>query len=245
MWGPLFPWNPIKIGYTTIKSPKATVYVDDMTQEDSIVYDIQQIVKDEEKFHGLNYTRPFKIIVLSKDSQNKRYLPWMNGSSFSVSLSPLNLIYIGKNARKSPNGIGPHLKHELSHLLIDQNTSLKKAMKIHKQVWLVEGIAELFSGHTFYSKEELTHLINQNPHQIPILKEQTPQNMSWKQLQLEYSYYRYFMEFLIENYGLEKMHRYIKRYIDAPLNYKKSFLGVYPVELGSVFNAYNIILLKD
>lgn len=238
-WGPLFPWNPVKIGYTKINSQKATIYVNDITEKDSIVYQIQEIINNEEAFHGLHYVDNVKIVVLNKESNNKRYLPWLNGSGYSVSVSPVNLIYIGSNARKSPSGIEPYLKHELSHLLIDQNTSFKKAMKIHRQAWFVEGIAEYFSGHTFYSKNELMRLIKLNKVQLPSIKEISPQNMSWQELQLEYSYYKYFIEFLAETHGLNKMQEYLKNYINDPANYNESFMKVYSIDLNEILKKYN------
>ncbi|MFQ6676706.1 MAG: hypothetical protein ACE5D0_00150 [Fidelibacterota bacterium] len=190
-WGPLFPWNPIKFGYEKISALKATVYVNNFTERDSSVYHIDQIMQEEENFHGLTYVNHLTIVVLNKESNNKRYLPWLKGSGYSVSLSPLNLIYIGSNARKSPPGIESYLKHELSHMFIDQNTTFKKAMKIHKQAWFVEGIAEYFSGHSFYTKNELMKLMKTTNIEMAGLKEKSPQNMSEQELRLKYSYYRY------------------------------------------------------
>ena len=71
-WGPLFPWNPVKIGYTKISSSKATIYVNDITENDTVVYRIQEIIKKEEEFHDLHYVDNFKIVVLNKESNNKR-----------------------------------------------------------------------------------------------------------------------------------------------------------------------------
>lgn len=236
-WGPLFPWSPIKIGYTKISSSKVTIYVDDITENDSVVYRIQEILDKIEEFHGLHYVNNFRIVVLGAESNNKRYLPWLNGSGYSVSLSPLNLIYIGANARKSPFGIEPHLKHELSHLLIDQNTSFSKAMMIHKQVWLVEGIAEYFSNHSFKSKSDLINLVKQDYVQLPTIKEKSPQNMSWEELQLEYSYYNYFIEFLVESHGLERLQEFIKMYINEPENYRELFVKVYSIDLNEILKS--------
>ena len=237
-WGPLFAWNPIKIGYKKIPVYKATVYVNDLTEKDSVVYHINEIIQEEENFHGLTYVDHFKIVVLKKESNNKRYLPWLRGSGYSVSVSPLNLIYIGPNARKSPSGIESYLKHELSHLLIDQNTSFKKAMKIHKQAWFVEGIAEYLSGHSFYSKSELRKLIKLNKVSWTSLTEKSPQNMSWQELQLKYSYYKYFIEFLVETHGMSKLQEYIKLYINDPESYNELFVKVYSMDLDEILIVY-------
>jgi hypothetical protein len=242
LWGPLFAWNPLKIGYTKIKTPRAIIYINDMTAKDSVVYRINEIIAEEEKFHGLDYIDDFKIIILNQESNNKRYLPWLKGSGFSVSLSALNLIYIGANARKSSSGIETYLKHELSHLLIDQNTSFKKAMKIHNQAWFSEGIAEYFSGHRFYSKDEIDRLIELNNIQVTNFDDNHPSNMPWQELRLKYSYYGYFIEFLVENYEIENLQNFTKLYLDDPDNYVKIFSKEYTTDLNEVIKKYHLSL---
>ena len=70
-WGPLFPWNPVKIGYTKIDSPKATIYIKNISHKDSVVYRIGEIIRAEEKFHDLRYQDHFKIIILDTQENNK------------------------------------------------------------------------------------------------------------------------------------------------------------------------------
>lgn len=157
-WGPLFPWNPIKIGYEKIESSKATAYITDYNGEE-VVYKLDEIIQEEEKFHDLKFKEKFKIIILGKESNMKRYLPWMSGSGYSVKLGSMNVIYIGANARNSPFGIGVFLKHEISHLLIHQNTSSHdKNMEIVTQGWLAEGVATYFGGPQYYNKDEFLEL---------------------------------------------------------------------------------------
>ena len=241
-WGPLYPWNPIKIGYKKIKSAKATIYISDITEKDSIVYSINEIILEEEKFHDLKYVDDFKIIILNKESNMKRYLPWLKGSGYSVSLSLVNLIYIGPNAKKSPYGIERYLKHELSHLLIDQNTSHKYSKTIHDQGWLAEGVAEYFSGHSFYSKTEFLELYRMNKSHLSDLNEKNPLNMSFKDVKLHYTHYKLFIEFLIESYGIEKFQYYLKKYIKDPDDYKNFFIEVYYHDLNSILNEFNSTL---
>ncbi len=237
-WGPLFAWNPIKIGYKKIKSSKAVIYINEMTERDSVVYRIDQIILEEEKFHDLKYVDDFKIIILDKDSNMKRYVPWLKGSGYSVSISLANLIYIGPTARKSPSGIEPYLKHELSHLLIDQNTTFKKALGIHEQGWFGEGIAEYFSGHSFYSKSEFLEVCRMNNFHFTSLYEKNPIKMSIREVRLNYTFYRYFIEFLIENYGMKKLQDYLKKYISNPGNYKELFVEVYSGDLNKLLDKF-------
>ena len=238
-WGPLFPWSPIRSGYKKITSSKATIYIRDFSERDSVVYHIDQIIQDEENFHDLKYVDDFKIIILDEESNMKRYLPWLNGSGYSVSLSLANVVYIGPTARKSQAGIEPYLKHELSHLLIGQNTTFKKTLKILDQGWFGEGIAEYFGGHSFYSKDEFLQLWRINNLQLSSLVEKNPHKMSARELKLRYSYYRFFMEFVIENFGLKKLQEYLKKYIDNPEDYKKLFVEVYSTDLDEILRKFN------
>lgn len=241
-WGPLFPWNPIKSGYEIISSSKATVYFSDLSERDSVVYHIEEIIREEEKFHDLKYADDFKIIILKKDSNMKRYLPWLKGSGYSVSLSLANVVYIGPTARKSSAGIEPYLKHELSHLLVGQNTTFKNGLKILDQGWFGEGIAEYFSGHSFYDKDEFLQLWKINNLQLSGLFEQNPHKMSAEELKLRYSYYGFFIEFLVENFGINKLQQYLKRYINNPENYKELFVEVYAVDFDQVVEQFDLSL---
>jgi hypothetical protein len=53
-WGPLFPWNPLKIGYKKIESSKATVYITDYDDE-NVVYQLDEIILAGENFHGIEF----------------------------------------------------------------------------------------------------------------------------------------------------------------------------------------------
>jgi hypothetical protein len=174
LWGPLFPWNPLKFGYKKIESSKATVYITDH-EDENVVYQLDEIILAGENFHGIEFRKRFKIIVLGKESNMKRHLPWLKGSGYSVKLGSLNLIYIGANARNSPYGVGVFLKHEISHLLIHQNTSSgDDNMEILKQGWLAEGVATYFGGPYYYNKHEFIELWKANGLMYNSLYEENP-----------------------------------------------------------------------
>jgi hypothetical protein len=243
-WGPLFPWNPIKPDYEKIASAKVTIYITERTENDSVVYKIGEILREAEQFHDLKYVDNIKIIIVDKESNMKRFLPWLGGSGYSVSLSFVDVIYIGPTARKSPKGIEPYLKHEMSHLLIGQNTTFKKGLKIHKQSWFSEGIAEYFSRRSFYSKNELANLIEGNYLELTNLREKSPQEMSIGELQLKYSYYGFFIEFLIDHYGLLKFQKFLKDYIREPGIYHRLFRRIYMIDPEEMLKKYHFSLTQ-
>ena len=239
LWGPLFPWNPLKFGFKKIESPKATVYITDFNGE-NVVYKLDEILQEGEKFHGMGFKEKFKIIILGKESNMKRYLPWMKGSGYSVKLGFLNVIYIGANARNSQYGIGVFLKHEISHLLIHQNTSSSgNNLEILKQGWLAEGVATYFGGPHYYEKNEFIELWTENGLTFDNLYEENPLEMDRSIFRLKYTYYRFFIEFLIETYGIEKFQAYLKSYINNPKSYKIIFPEVYNEELNEILRKYN------
>lgn len=60
-------------------------------------------------------------------------------------------------------------------------------------------------------------------------------------IRLKYTYYRVFIEFLIETYGIERFQAYLKSYINNPKGYKMIFPDVYNEGLNEIlwnFNTY-------
>jgi hypothetical protein len=238
-WGPLFPWNPLKFGFQKIESSKATVYITEFNGE-NVVYKLDEILQEEEEFHGIEFNEKFRIIILGKESNMKRYLPWLGGSGYSVKLGSLNVIYIGANARNSPYGIGVFLKHEISHLLIHQNArSGSNNMEILKQGWLSEGVATYFGGPHYYEKNQFIELWTKKGLTFDNLYEENPLEMDGSIFILKYTYYRFFVEFLIETYGIEKLQAYLKSYIINPKSYKIIFPEIYDEELIEILRKYN------
>ncbi len=241
-WGPLFPWSPLKPGFTKLHVPGAKVFIKDPAGGDSVLYRLDDILLEAENFHGLEYQEKIRIVVLNHGANMQRYLPWMRGSGFSVSLSAVNLIYIGPNARRATVGIGPHLKHELSHMLVDQNTTFKTALVLHEQGWLVEGLAEVFSGHKFYTKTEFLDLCRRKGIRFSGLQEQNPLSMSFGDLRLKYTYYRLFATFLLDSYGLDAIQDYLLKYLERPGDYRNLFAEIYSRDLEEILGEFDASL---
>ncbi len=237
--GPLFPWNPIKSGFKRIASSKATLYVKDYDGVSS-VYSIDKLIQEEEKFHDLNFKKKFKIIIPGGETGMKRFLPWLKGSTYSVKLGSVNVIYIGPTGRNSPYGIDVFLKHEISHLLIHQHvSSSKKNFEILKQGWLAEGIATFYGGPHYYEKDEFIKLWLEKGMGFDSLYEADPHEMDKDIIRLKYTYYRFFTEFLINTFGLEQLQYYLKSYITNPENYKALFSEVFNEDIYAILVKFN------
>ncbi len=238
-WGPLFPWSPIKPGFNRIGSSKATTYII-KNEGDSVVYAIDEIIQEVEKFHDLKFKRKFKIIILGRESNMKRFLPWLRSSGYSVKIGYANLIYIGANARNSSYGVRVFLKHEISHLLLHQNmASGLDNLRTVDQGWLAEGAATYFGGPHYYEKTGFVEYWERNNLAFDSLYEQNPRKMDRNIFAQKYTYYRFFVQFLIDAYGLEKFQSYLKEYLRAPLDYKMLFPKVYNEDLNSILKKFD------
>lgn len=244
-WGPLFPWSALKPGYKKIRSTKATVYIKNMTDRDSVVYRIDEVIWEEENFHGLKYQDNFRIVVLDAESNMRRYLPWIKGSGYSVSLSRANLVYIGPVAKRSAGGIEPYLRHELSHMLIDQNTTFKKAIMMHEQGWLVESVAKYFSNRSFYTKAAFLRIYRNKTLRDSELVLKNPLKMSVEEITFYYTCYRFFIEYLVDRYGAQKFRYYLKAYIDDPENFRSLFAEIYHEDFENIWAGFQDALEKD
>lgn len=49
----------------------------------------------------------------------------------------------------------------------------------------------------------------------------------------------FFVEFLVEHFSLEKLQRYLKKYLETPDDYKKIFEEVYLINLDDILIKFN------
>jgi len=244
-WGPLFPWSPIKPGFDRIESSKATTYIT-RNEGDSVVYAMDEIIKEAEAFHDLRFKKRFKVIILGSKSSMKRFLPWLRGSGYSVKIGYANLIYIGANARTSPYGVRVFLKHEISHLLLHQNmASGRDNLRIVDQGWLTDGVATYFGGPQYYEKNEFVASWEANNLAFDSLHEQNPLTMDRSMRALKYTYYRFFVQFLIDTHGLGKFQAYLKEYLRTPLDYKMLFPKVFGDDLNGILKKFDSYMHQE
>lgn len=227
VFGPAFPWSPVKPGYNVVATKEAIIVTKDRSHLDSLILEIDSLMKQQESLHGLKYGNKLKIVVCQSQTELNRFIPWINTRGVGgVALLTGDVVYINspkiRSERKSEL---EYLKHEISHSLIHQNTSFKNTFETRRQKWVLEGAATFFGGPVYhtkgaFSRQFKTLHVSSKSHSEndPVGLAELARNLSSKDPKLSYSLYRFFVAYLIEKHGLEKFQQFLRSYTADPHN---------------------------
>jgi hypothetical protein len=152
LYGRLLAFSPLVVGFEKYKTENATIYYHKNEKEldhktlDSFILEVEQ-------FHKLSFNKEVRIFICKTDKEFKRYT---GASARFVTIFGSAIFMSGEaNAERKTNGIdlNTYIKHELSHLLIYQNMSLRKS--INYPQWVLEGLA-VYSSNQFGVDRYLT-----------------------------------------------------------------------------------------
>ena len=235
LWGKLFSYSPVKIGFTKYDLSNIVVYV----QKGSQNYDyrsIDSLIPVVEKFHNLHFVqRPEIIFFRDADSYYQRtttkarFCAYPNGS---LVVSP----WAVKEALDGKISMEIYLRHELSHTLLYQHMGFITAYFIYPR-WLLEGIAVYSSnqmGTSWYpSKKDTYKYIRQGSFLPPAYfntkkEDDVKLNVKYKTA-FAYSEFGCIVDYLIKNYGKEKFMQYMKGLLDS-YSPEKVFKVVYGID---------------
>ncbi len=113
------------------------------------------------------------------------------------------------------------------------------------QGWLAEGAATYFGGPHYYEKAGFVEYWESYNLAFDSLYEQNPWKMDRNIFAQKYTYYRFFVQFLIDAYGLEKFQAYVKEYLRAPLDYKLLFPKVYNEDLNGILKKFDAYMHQE
>ncbi|MDD3050871.1 MAG: hypothetical protein PHR06_06950 [Candidatus Cloacimonetes bacterium] len=157
LFGKLFPYSPIIIGFSEIEQENTIVYIQkghkftEMSKIDSLIPLI-------ETFHELEFLKKPRIFVF-RDSESyhqrsvskARFCAFYNGD---VVISPWAL----QEVKRGEIDLEIYLRHELSHSLLHQHSGIIRASRY--PAWLLEGIAVYSAnqmGTSWYPSKEQTY----------------------------------------------------------------------------------------
>jgi len=237
LWrGPLFPLAPIKPGFQMYQTERYRIIYpagDSLPEE---YLQIDSLMDRIAAMHGLAFRHPLKIIVTQSSDQYRRFS--MAGGR-ACALPTGRVIYISPTARQAEyapdieiNEAGmrlqPHspdeyrdlsgfLKHELSHALLYQNTTLLKALRIPR--WIEEGLAVHYGNpdHYFGPAEFRQLALERNYLFNPFDKTPKPHAIPDEiKYFFVYAEYREFVRFLIQLHGVPTLHKFFTDYLQSP-----------------------------
>lgn len=234
LWGKLFPFSLIIVGFSKHELSNTVIYV----QNGAVFDDFQSIdtlIPAVESFHELRFKSKPRIFIfrdrnsyLQRSISKARFCAFYNGS---LVISPWALT----EAKAGTISLEIYLKHELSHALLFQNTDILTAYRYPK--WLLEGIAVYSTnqmGTSWYpSKEETYRLIRQGNFVPPGLfetrkEDQVRLNVPYR-MTFMYSEFACLVDYLVATGGREKFLSYMKTLLHKD-NQEQVFKDIYGVD---------------
>ena len=262
LFGPLFPYSPIKPGFSTLKLDRCDIVYPDNTRIAPEYATLEQLIQEAEQFHHLRFKERVQVILCATNAQHKRFsmsgghacttqtgtVVYIRPSIETTAYPPrqpaggnyLSTIRPSEETRRDLTGF---LKHELSHALLYQNTSLRKAFKLKR--WIEEGVAVYFGNPDhYYQGAELRYLAIDQGYFFNLLNDDSEPTGIPGGIKHYFTYgmFREFMDYLIQTYGLESVLAYIHEYIEAPAEEEDLFESHFGASLmdmaGTTFRSY-------
>ncbi|MBL7136475.1 MAG: hypothetical protein ISS81_07785 [Candidatus Marinimicrobia bacterium] len=247
LWGRLFPFSPIIIGFEQKEFNKAVIYYRKSNNVSKCIT-IDSLMNEVEDFHQLKFKKKAKIFVFNSD---KEYTRRTGHKTRFVAFPLYGRIFVSAKAKKeSEEGkihMDVYLKHELSHSLLFQNMSLYHSC--HFPGWLLEGIAVYNADQRgvdgYLTKEETLDKIRKgyflNPDEWGTLS----RKKGAKNFPLPNKYWFIYSEFaclvedLIQNYGKEKFLQYMTELLEEKDD-KKVFQRIFGIEFNEYVDYFKI-----
>ncbi len=235
-FGPLFPWCPVKPGFAKLRLNRCTILYPKGTQPAPEYATLDTLMEEMEQFHKLRFKKEIQVIVCASNEQCKRFSR-QNGHACAVQTGTVLYVRPSIQYTAYPPPLGPDgeiipeaeagtqpsrdltgfLKHELSHALLYQNTSLYKAFRISR--WVDEGLA-VYSGNPdhYYRDREFRALAFDRGFFFTLLEEDSEPHVVPKEIKYFFTYgaYGMFMGWLMQLYGRDQVLDFIHEYIRAP-----------------------------
>ncbi|HPO13078.1 MAG TPA: hypothetical protein PLI09_06500 [Candidatus Hydrogenedentes bacterium] len=215
LWGRLFAWSPVKLGYKSLPFQRADIILPNDWSLPPELQNADGIFADCENFHGLRFNKHITII-LAKTPEVARRCSGVRGAACAfqtgtvIFLSPTKIL---ANGRK----LTDQLKHECSHALLDQNTSLYCGFNIPE--WFFEGLAIFYGNpHDNYTGNTFLELAVDRGYFFDVLGpydtlKKVPEQYRYG---FKHSEFRCFVEYLAAKYGIKTILAYAKDLIQDP-----------------------------
>jgi hypothetical protein len=242
LFGGLFPFSPVAFGFQKYEQENTIIYI----QNGSTFQDYQVIdfyLESVEVSHHLKFSEKPKIFIFSDENS---YLKRARTNARFIAYPDRSLMASPWAIDESQEGIISleiYLKHELSHILLNQNMGLIADIRYPK--WLMEGIAmytaEQMGTSIYPSKSQVYELIREGNYFPPQFyktnQEEDIQLNVENRITFLYSEFACIVDYLIERYGEEKFHHYMTG-LFTNTNHDEVFKQVFQIDFADFQNKF-------
>lgn len=238
-WGPLFPWSPWKPGYDAIHLARAAVFIPSGTTAPAAYREIDRYIRTAEQTLQLAAPKRMTIVLTPDWSTFRRLMPHIRSTGIgAVALATGDVIYVTPKVTRMKFDHGEFLRHEICHAVIHQNQTILNAYRMANVEWLNEGLAVwLGDQKSYFTKEEMLTRARRED-LLPIVD---PQRRNPQTFQIRYAYqvWRYFNEFLIQQYGRETFQRYLRAVMADPPAWRTQFQPIFQTPFEEAIKLYH------
>jgi hypothetical protein len=216
LWGPLFPYSLVQIGFTRHELSHAVIIVEHGAAFSDYAR-VDALIPTVERFHELRFQYKPCLYVFRDDASYVRH----TGSHTRFFAAPNSNIVIAPWAvREDKQGtisLDIYLRHELSHALLFQQMGMWRALWYPQ--WLLEGIGvystNQFGTSWYPGKAETLMLIKRGNYMPPLdfktrREDRVPLNVPYR-ITFMYAEFGVIVDDLVHQYGREKFLSYMKR----------------------------------
>lgn len=223
--GPLFPYSPIKIGFAELESDRAIILYPDGTIPPEECFNIDNLIKETESFHRLLFNKKPKIIFCETSKQYKRF---STKTAYACAIQTGDAIYINPSIYDTKRDLTGFFKHELSHAIIYQNTSILNAIRL--KTWFTEGLAVCYgNSHHYFSGDSLNELAIDKGYFYNLFDDKAKPTDIPKDIRASFFYglYGSFIRYLIESYGQNSVMSFAVEYTKNPKKEEEIFQNIF------------------
>ena len=231
LFGPLFPWSPVKPGYERLRLVRADVYFGAGSSLDPAYGLVDQAIEITERFHQLDLRHRMTIIVCRDWADFHRFLPIVRGDGMGAATPEYGtVIFVTPKVQQMKFDINEFIRHELSHAVLDQSSNLLKSLQFKKAPWLFEGVAVLAARQNAYGTWDDFVTRVRKESLVPLFLRETWRTLGFD-IRFAYSAWRYFLQWTIEIRGRPLFQKLLIGFMDHPAEAEQVFRDVYGRDL--------------
>lgn len=227
LFGPLFIYTPVILGFEKKEFSRAVLYFH-KGADISGYMNVDSLVEEMEKFHGMKLKRKPEIVIMATDRERFR----LSLGKARMTAYMNRIVVAGRVAGEAAAGkihLETYLKHELSHVVLFSGTDI-----VHVNLfpeWLREGLAVYAANQrgvdgyftAAFVREMMAHGIFLPPgRETDEMRLALQKGLPGSTGYFMYSEWATIVEAIVNEYGMEKFMAYVRAVL-AGGQYRKAF----------------------